>query len=73
MHAGKHDDSFVFLERAMSIEKRLEENVGNRDERLGELYDLAACIFDDVSRGNCQVMSVLKQVNYEPYRVSKKN
>lgn len=47
MHAGKHDDSFVFLERAMSIEKRLEENVGNRDERLGELYDLAACIFDD--------------------------
>ena len=48
MHAGKHDDSFSFLERAMTLEI---EKLGGRQERLVELYDLAASIYDDVSKG----------------------
>ena len=44
--AGKHDASYVFLEKAMSIET---EKLGGRPERLVELYELVGTIYDTVS------------------------
>ncbi|XP_022100079.1 telomerase protein component 1-like [Acanthaster planci] len=43
VHAGAHQDSFKFLNTCIAMETEL----GSRPERMVELYDLAADIYDD--------------------------